>query len=157
MDPRNVEWIRVVTVGARAADHIWPEMAACEAALESGFGSSALAREGNNLFGMKQHKHPIYGTMVLPTREYIDSEWKVEDAGWIKYPSIEECFEDRMNTLTRLKSMYPHYQNALRSDNVETYIEEVSQTWSTDPERAQKVMEIYDAYNASLVGPQGAI
>ena len=47
---------------AAQARHVFPEMAACEAALESGFGKSGLAREDNNLFGMKQHPHPVYGT-----------------------------------------------------------------------------------------------
>jgi uncharacterized FlgJ-related protein len=36
------------------ASHPFPQMAACEAALESSWGNSQLAREGNNLFGMNQ-------------------------------------------------------------------------------------------------------
>ncbi|HZU08351.1 MAG TPA: glucosaminidase domain-containing protein, partial [Pseudacidobacterium sp.] len=47
---------------AAAAGHIFPEYAACEAALESGWGLSHLATEANNLFGQKQAHPPLPGT-----------------------------------------------------------------------------------------------
>src|SRR6266404_5395695 len=96
------DWLKQTAKSAEIAEHIFPQMAACEAALESGFGSSALAREANNLFGMKQHMHPVYGTLSLPTKEFLSGEWQTVEAQWVKYDSIDECFEDRMATLTRL-------------------------------------------------------
>jgi flagellum-specific peptidoglycan hydrolase FlgJ len=129
---------------AAIAQHIFPEMAACETALESAYGTSKLAVLGNNLFGMKQHKHFIYGTLTLPTREFVDSEWIQTTAEWVKYPDWASCFADRMATLQRLASYYPHYDNALKAASSTTYITEVSQTWSTDPERANKVLAIYN-------------
>jgi flagellum-specific peptidoglycan hydrolase FlgJ len=47
-------------------------MAACEAALESTWGASELATKGNNLFGQKQQVHPEFGTLHIPTREFIN-------------------------------------------------------------------------------------
>jgi flagellum-specific peptidoglycan hydrolase FlgJ len=134
------------TAEAVKANHPFPQMAACEAALESSWGNSQLAREGNNLFGMKQHSHPVFGTMTLPTRECIDEKWIVCSANWVKYPDWRACFADRLATLERLSNVYPHYRAALDAKDARTYITEVSSTWSTDPLRGLKVLGIYQEY-----------
>jgi flagellum-specific peptidoglycan hydrolase FlgJ len=121
-------------------------MAACEAALESNWGNSVLARDGQNLFGMKQHKHPVYGTMTLPTREFLNGDWLTVNSGWVNYPDWRACFADRLITLERLSNAYPHYAGALRAPDAPTYISEVSKTWSTDPDRGKKVLSIYQEY-----------
>lgn len=131
---------------AKRATHPFPDMAACEAALESNWGKSGLAKDANNLFGMKQHQHPIYGTLLLPTREYIHDKWIETQAAWVKYPTLDECFADRLSTLTRLANVYPSYQAALAAQTPEEFVTEVSKTWSTDPERATKVILIWRQY-----------
>jgi len=128
------------------ANHPFAAMAACEAALESNWGNSELARAGNNLFGMKKHCHEIYGTMNLPTREFIGGEWKQVEAAWICYPDLRACFCDRLATLERLSNAFPHYKAALNAADAETYVTEVSKTWSTDPARYTKVLSIYQEY-----------
>ncbi|MGB7199797.1 MAG: glucosaminidase domain-containing protein, partial [Acidobacteriaceae bacterium] len=62
---------------AQAAHHIFPAFAACEAALESGWGRSQLAMEANNLFGQKQSHPPLAGTetIAMPTREFLHGHW----------------------------------------------------------------------------------
>lgn len=147
MTPGQRAWLFSTNVEAVKSGHIWPQMAASEAALESNYGQSALAREANNLFGMKQHAHPVYGTLVLPTREFANSEWKVVDARWVEYETPAECFIDRMQTLERLRTLpgFEHYNNALNADTPKAYVTEVSLKWSSDPNRAQKVIDIYDA------------
>jgi flagellum-specific peptidoglycan hydrolase FlgJ len=149
MDPVKQQWLENAAAEAAKAGHIFAQMAAAEAALESNFGQSGLARQANNLFGMKQHAHPIFGTMVLPTREFLNGQWITVSADWVKYDSLEECFGDRMDTLHRLRDAYPHYGLALTAPDPDTYIQEVSKTWSTDPQRAAKVMAIYQAYFVS--------
>jgi flagellum-specific peptidoglycan hydrolase FlgJ len=130
---------------ADKAQHPFPKAAACEAALESSWGNSALAREDNNLFGMKQHRHPVYETMNLPTREFVagDHKWIQVTAAWIKYPDWASCFADRLATLNRLSSTYAHYAAALAATDAQGFVTEVSRNWSTDPDRAKKVLEIY--------------
>lgn len=138
---------------AAKANHPFPEMTAAEAALESNWGNSELARAGNNFFGMKQHSHPIFGTLNLPTHEWtdpdghpIDGRWVVVLASWVKYPDLASCFADRLATLQRLSNAYPHYKAALNAPNPETYIAEVSKSWSTDPNRAAKVLSIFQKF-----------
>ncbi len=145
MNPANQEFLQRAFQEAQKSGHIFPEMAACEAALESGYGRSQLAIRDNNLFGMKQHAHSVFGTVALPTNEFLDGNWVSVVAKWVSYPDWASCFADRMATLRRLASVYPHYQNALNASSATTYISEVSQTWSTDPDRAAKVLAIYDA------------
>jgi flagellum-specific peptidoglycan hydrolase FlgJ len=144
---------------AADAKHPFPEYAASEAALESGYGHSALAHDACNLFGTKQHVHPIYGTLSIPTKEFLSGEWTVVEANWVVYPTIATCFSDRLNTLERLRFAYPHYAAALNAANGETFVREVSRSWSTDPKRADKVLAIYDAWHpsASGVGQLGPI
>src|SRR5882762_2738730 len=136
------QWIDGMVEQALVANHIWPRMAVCEAALESNYGKSQLAREGNNLFGMKLHSHANFGVLSLPTKEFLDGEWVTINAQWMKYVTIADCFADRMRTLIRLAPMYPHYQAALMATDAHEYVNEVSKTWSTDPNRAQKVIQI---------------
>jgi flagellum-specific peptidoglycan hydrolase FlgJ len=144
MTPENKAFLCRAMQAAERAGHIFPEMAACEAALESGYGRSELAAKDNNLFGTKQHLHPIYGTHSLPTREFLDGKWLALNSNWIVYPDWAACFADRMATLKRLASVYPHYKNALAAGSATTYVMEVSETWSTDPKRGEKVLAIYD-------------
>ena len=153
MTPENRTWIETTAIAAGRANHIFPAMAASEAALESEWGQSALFRDGLNAFGMKQHKHPIYGTLNLPTKEYLGGEWEVVEASWVKYDTLEECFEDRMATLKRLQNTYPHYAAALAATDAVTFVTEVSKTWSSDPNRASKVIAIYTEWVVTQVPP----
>ncbi|HEY2361219.1 MAG TPA: glucosaminidase domain-containing protein [Candidatus Angelobacter sp.] len=139
----DLNFLCSAAAAATAGGCIWPDFVACEAALESGYGTDTLAREDNNLFGMKQHKHPIFGTVTLPTREFMDGKWIPVSAQWVKYPALSDCFADRMATLRRLAPEYQHYAAAIAAHDGGTFIREVSKTWSTDPDRAQKVLNIY--------------
>lgn len=143
------EFLDQATAEAAKVNHPFPKMAACEAALESSWGNSGLAKNEKNLFGMKQHEHKVYGTVALPTQEFIGGEWKTVSANWVNYPDWASCFADRLATLQRLSNAFPHYAAALQAQDAETYIAEVSKTWSTDPNRGAKVLSIYQEYIAS--------
>jgi flagellum-specific peptidoglycan hydrolase FlgJ len=156
MDPIKRQFISNCSISARIVAHPFPDMAACEAALESAYGQSLLAIHANNLFGMKAHvnkDHPDWGTIVLPTKEFLGGEWKEEKAVFERYPTLDDCFADRLNTLTRLSSVYPNYKAALEATTPEDYVTAVSKTWSTDPNRATKVILIYREYVADSVQP----
>lgn len=143
---------------AQSAHHIFPAYAACEAALESGWGRSQLAVEANNLFGQKQSHPPLAGTetIAMPTREYLHGHWMTVSSNWTKFPDWSECFNARMALLERLSRAYPHYGAALKAATGEQYIAAVSLSWSTDPQRAGKVLEVYDAHADVFTGTQRA-
>lgn len=144
MTPAQRNWLLQTAGDAAEAKHIFPRMAAAEAALESAYGTSALARLGLNLFGMKAHVHQTYGTLSLPTKEFLNGEWVPQVAQWVQYDSVQQCFADRMATLERLAHMYPEYQDALTASDPTAYITAVSKRWSTDPARASNCLDIFN-------------
>lgn len=143
------EFIERARREAAVSGHLFPDYAASEAALESGWGESKLAREANNLFGMKCPQSYKGEFVEMPTREYLRGAWAVVTARWVKYPDWASAFDDRMETLRRLAPKFPHYAAALAANDGETFVREVSQTWSTDPNRAAKVLKIFQTFCAS--------
>ena len=139
---------------AAQAGHVWPEYAACEVALESGWGGSKLATEAHNLFGQKQSHPPVEGTgtLVLPTREFLHGSWVTVQANWVEFVDWAGSFAARMALLRRLSRAYPHYAAALVAKTGEEFVVEVSKSWSTDPERAGKVLAVHDRHAAAFGG-----
>lgn len=146
------EFLNKAYLAARHAGHIFPEVAACEAAIESAWGQSRLAVEANNLFGQKQSHPPLpgTGTLSLPTREYLRKEWVTVEANWVKFSTWNDCFQARMSLLERLKQAYPHYAAALAAQSGQDFAAEVSKSWSTDPGRAAKVLAIHAAHRVTF-------
>ena len=143
------EFIPRAITAAYAGLHMFPEYAVCEAALESAWGDSELAVKANNLFGQKQSHAASaieYPVLELPTHEWIGGQMVPAVAAWPIFPDWPTSFAERMRLLQRLAPEYPHYAAALLATDGATFVREVSQTWSTDPERADKVLAIYDAH-----------
>lgn len=132
--------------GAMSAGAIWPQMQACEAALESAWGTSSLSVQARNLFGQKASPEWPGQTVSIPTREYLHGKWVFVPAEWCSFPNWESCFDARM----RLLQANPCYAEALAASGPESFIELVSRHWSTDPNRAGKVLAIYDAHGEML-------
>jgi flagellum-specific peptidoglycan hydrolase FlgJ len=148
-------FLRQASAAARAAGHIFPDHAACEAALESTWGQSRLAREANNLFGQKQSLDDPAGiiTLSMPTQEFLHGRWLTVTAHWVRLADQAACFRARMALLRLLEHSYPAYARALAASTGEVFIEEVSRAWSTDPQRGQKVLAIHRQHSASFLPP----
>lgn len=144
-------FLRQATAAARAARHIFPDYAACEAALESNWGQSRLAREANNLFGQKASAEQGSSTLALPTQEFLHGRWVTVLAQWARFADQAACFGARMALLRRLQHSYPAYARALGAATGEAFIQEVSRAWSTDPHRADKVLAIHRQHSASFL------
>jgi flagellum-specific peptidoglycan hydrolase FlgJ len=64
-----------------------------------------------------------------------------------------------MQLLVRFAQDQPDYAAALRASTGEQFVQAVSRRWSTDPQRAGKVLSIYDEHQnvfplVSAKGPQ---
>lgn len=158
--PLQDNFLRQASTAAREAGHIFPEYAACEAALESNWGQSRLAREANNLFGQKQSPNEsdaiatpgaTAGVLAMPTQEFLRGRWITVVAHWARFADQAACFRARMALLHRLQQNYPAYSRALAAATGEVFIEEVSRAWSTDPQRAAKVLAIHRQHCASFL------
>ena len=137
------DFLRKALNCAELAGHIWPEYAACEAALESSWGASRLCKEANNLFGEHQHKQPVWETYNLHPNDNVDF-----NTAWVKFPNWIESFRSRMQTLERLapKDGFEHYANALKAQDGEVFVREVSAKWAQDQARAEHVLQIHRAH-----------
>jgi flagellum-specific peptidoglycan hydrolase FlgJ len=145
-------FLRQAASAARAAGHIFPDYAAAEAALESNWGQSRLAREANNLFGQKaSSREQGSNTLALPTQEFLNGRWITITAHWARFTDQATCFRARMALLQRLQHSYPAYARALGAATGEAFVQEVSRAWSTDPHRADKVLAIHRRHSASFL------
>ena len=89
----------------------------------------------------------------MPTQEFLHGRWLTVTAHWVSFADKAACFRARMALLRRLERNYPAYARALVATTGEVFIEEVSRAWSTDPQRAQKVLAIHRQHSASFLPP----
>lgn len=81
----------IVAGGAR----LNPAVATAQAALESQWGNSTLAQEGNNLFSIKTGMSWAGETIILPTKEWkYPTGWRMEMVVWRKYKDWTACIRD---------------------------------------------------------------
>jgi flagellum-specific peptidoglycan hydrolase FlgJ len=150
-----IDFLRKAVQSAQMAGHIWPEYAACEAALESAWGTSHLATECNNLFGQKSgHTSAQYPTKPMPTHEFQHGKLVPAQAEWPVFPDWETCFRERMNVLREARDKDENliYGDALDAISGEYFVLAVSKHWATDPMRGEKVLDIYKAHQELLTG-----
>jgi flagellum-specific peptidoglycan hydrolase FlgJ len=145
--PQQIAALAQVYASAQQSGCLFPQAQACEVMVETTWGTSQLFREDWNGFGMKQHQHPIFGTVNLPTKEFLNGKWVVQHDDFVKYPTMADCFADRMNTLRALAPHYPHYAAALVATNPEDFLTQVSRTWSTGPTRGAECIAILHAHS----------
>ena len=132
---------------------IVPEIAAAQAALESRYGRSLLARRANNLFGIKAGRTWQGPTINLLTREFDpETGWRAVVARWRKYPSWQACFEDYGRIIARLP-WYADAAEAARRGDARGFLKgllarpEVGEPgWATDPDYEAKVLAIAEAW-----------
>lgn len=123
-------------------------IAVAQAALESAWGTSRLAREAKNLKGVKAGSSWKGAVLELPTREYreADDTWYTTIARWRRYPSWVDAFKDYGVLIERV---YPHAAEV--ADDPRAFLEQlVARTYpkyATDPEYVGKVWGIVKQHN----------
>ncbi|HTF70901.1 MAG TPA: glucosaminidase domain-containing protein [Edaphobacter sp.] len=155
--PAQLDALRALVQEARASQHIWPEMAACEACLETAWLTSELGREYRNLFGQKcpivdGNPTPPDGVLKVsfPTQEWDGTKYVGIRACFLWFTSFADAFSHRMALLEGAAVKYPAYAAALHASTAQEYVLAVSRTWSTDPARGSKCIEIYNAHRDVL-------
>jgi flagellum-specific peptidoglycan hydrolase FlgJ len=147
---QQIAALKSVFAAAMESACLFPQAQACEVMVETTWLTSELGVKDNNLFGMKQHAHPIYGTVNLPTKEFLHGGWTTVTGSFVVYPTMADCFADRMATLEQLAPIYQHYAAALKASTPEEFLTQVSLTWSTGPTRGQECIEILHAHEDVL-------
>jgi len=115
-----------------------------EAALESGWGSSQLALQAFNLFGVKADSSWHGPVLTLPTKEFIKCVWVTQQAKWRKYDSWLSCISDHATFLLT----NPRYAPAFKTTNVSDFVHAISSAhYASDPLYSNKIMEIITQHN----------
>ena len=113
-----------------------------QAALESNWGRSRLARVARNLFGIKavsRHAEAV----TLPTCEY-NGQRRVVAARFAAYASVEECLGD----YARLLAFAPRYAAARAvADDPFAFAEQLAACgYATDPAYGKKICALMRQY-----------
>ena len=115
-----------------------------QAILESGWGESKLAREGNNLFGIKKGSAWEGQTIVLNSLE------------WRSYNSWEESILDHSNLLQK-----DRYSKVIATNDYRVACEEVRIAgYCTEADYSQKVIRLIEQYDLAqfdLIGEVGEV
>lgn len=116
---------------------LFPSVMMAQAALESGWGESRLAKLYNNFFGIKADKAWKGEQVILSTQEYISGELVTVQDGFRVYPTPLDSFLDRARFLRR----NPRYVNVFLSGSPQQQAQRLQAAgYATDPNYAAKLI-----------------
>lgn len=107
-----------------------------QACLESGFGTSRLAREGNNHFGIKCHDYK-------GRKMYVDDD--VKDDCFRVYDRVEDSFQDHSDFL-RFRSRYAFLFDLDPTDYKGWAYGLKAAGYATDPQYAARLIDLIERY-----------
>ena len=113
-------------------------VALAQAALESGWGESELARV-NNLFGRKCTDQTHCVAKLTP--EFRDGQWRLEIHRFAAYDSVRAAFGDYVDKYER-----PIYADK-DFTSPQAFIRSVAGRYATDPGYAGKIISLIAAYD----------
>jgi LysM repeat protein len=143
------QFIEASAVGAQDAQRrlrIPASVTIAQAIHESYWGSSKLARNANNFFGIKaRNGEGSAGTYWMDAWEVVNGEDVIVPEPFRKYASPDESFYDHGMFFLRNS----RYHGAFRySDNPRAFARAVADAgYATDPDYAPKLIRIMDQYN----------
>jgi flagellar protein FlgJ len=143
------EFLFLATAAARNCStwsNLPPGITVAQAALESAWGQSQLARAAHNYFGIKAHgAHPF---ITLPTREVVRGQSIRTAARFARYASLEECFADR----DRLLCTSHLYADACAcAHDPEAFARALAVHWATDPHYAEKLLAVWREHHLDVL------
>ena len=118
-----------------------------QAILESGWGTCYLS-QFNNILGIKAYNNEPY-VEVTTTEFYDGKETQIVDK-FVKYDSIEDCFNGYFEFLNR----YKHYSGLKDCKTADEYIAILSKHYATDPSYADKLRRIIKQYELAYYDAQ---
>lgn len=120
-----------------------PSLLIAQAALESNWGNSQLAKESNNYFGVKNP-----GGKEYPTAEFSEDEWIEIKASFKEYDSVYDSVLDYANLLKNGTTWDENlYQAVIEAPTYKEAARALTQAgYATDPGYAEKVIQIIESH-----------
>lgn len=126
---------------------VLPSITIAQAILESDWGSSTLASQYNNYFGIKGDDPS--NTKVLQTKEYTDGQWVTINGRFRVYSDFRESMKDHTKLLVNGTSWNSQqYKQVLQSkDYIDAAVALQADGYATDPGYTSKIIRIIQKYN----------
>lgn len=144
---KPTEFLDAILPAARACQRktgIPASFTLAQAALESAWGASQLARRGKNLFGVKADRAWKGDTINMDTGEYVNGKHVMVPAKWRAYATWDECLADRVEFFKR----NPRYAKCWQEKTGEGWARAVAAAgYATDPKYADKLIAIMRGRN----------
>lgn len=144
------EFIKVVAPIAQKEDKpygILPSVTIAQACLESDYGQSQLAKDYNNLFGVKGTDPNT--SRVMTTREFVNGQWETIHGRFQIYDSYESSIHAHtmlfVNGTTWNSKQYQHVLAAKDYRSQAKALE--TDGYATDPDYATKLINIIEQFN----------
>ena len=121
----------------------FPGIVAAQASLESSHGTSELARETNNLFGIKKWKDNQQSKNFATKEDYGGEKQVSEKSDFVVYNSIGDSLDGYIDFIQN----NPRQASALEAKTSEEYAQKLQDnTYATDENYAKKIIKIRNDY-----------
>ena len=150
IDQNQSYFLSAIKQGAMdgAKEGVLPSITAAQAILESGWGSSELAKApNNNLFGIKDSEDWNGEIVTVPTQEYVNGDYIKINAAFRKYASWNDSVVDHAKFFTSTEWRKNNYRKVVNETDYRIAAQELKNAgYATDPNYPGKLIRLIEAY-----------
>ena len=150
IDQNQSHFLSAIKQGAMdgAKEGVLPSITAAQAILESGWGSSELAKApNNNLFGIKDSEDWNGEIVTVPTQEYVNGDYIKINAAFRKYTSWNDSVVDHAKFFTSTEWRKNNYRKVVNETDYRIAAQELKNAgYATDPSYPGKLISLIEAY-----------
>ena len=150
IDQKQSHFLSAIKQGAMdgAKEGVLPSITAAQAILESGWGSSELAKApNNNLFGIKDSEDWNGAIVTVPTQEYLNGDYITVNAAFRKYASWNDSVVDHAKFFTSTEWRKDNYRKVVNETDYRIAAQELKNAgYATDPSYPGKLIRLIEAY-----------
>ena len=133
-----------------AAAGILPSLCIAQACVESAYGTSELAVQANNLFGIKAGSGWSGQTYTKNTQEWDGSKYITVSAAFRAYDTMVACVEDYLTKLTTMD----RYANLVGCTDIQEACRLIREDgWATSPTYTETLMARVEKHNLTQYDP----
>ena len=150
IDQNQRHFLSAIKQGAMdgAKEGILPSITAAQAILESGWGSSQLAKvPNNNLFGIKDSEDWHGEIVTVPTQEFLNGDYITVNAAFRKYATWNDSVVDHAKFFTSTEWRKDNYRKVVNETDYRIAAQELKNAgYATDPNYPGKLIRLIEAY-----------
>ena len=150
IDQNQRHFLSAIKQGAMdgAKEGILPSITAAQAILESGWGSSELAKApNNNLFGIKDSEDWHGEIVPVPTQEFLNGDYITVNAAFRKYATWNDSVVDHAKFFTSTEWRKDNYRKVVNETDYRIAAQELKNAgYATDPNYPGKLIRLIEAY-----------